>query len=166
MRTFGRRSYDSGVRVFGIARAVRIGAFGGLLTLVLALLPAAVTAPAVGALRPPLRLQTAKKCVTLWNGSSPLARRSAVARLGPITAMVVGAGVPVIDAKPRCAVLVMVSNGSWYATQTSSLDRPRVTWSPLTRLAAGTAASYNIANGDHRVVRSARVLDSGKLRLL
>jgi hypothetical protein len=101
-----------------------------------------------------------------WNTFSPVASRSVVAGLRPIMAMAVGAGVPMVDATPRCSVLVMVSNGSGYATQTSSLEGRTVRWSSLRRLAdAGTAASYNFANGDHRVVRSARVSRSGTLTL-
>jgi hypothetical protein len=132
----------------------------------LGLASAAVTGSAAETARSPVPFQTATKCVALWNDASPPARRSAVARLRPIMAMVAGAGVPRIDATPRCGVMVMASNGSWYATQTSSLAHAKVTWSPLTRLAdAGTAQSYNLSNGDPRIVRFAHALPTGMLRL-
>jgi hypothetical protein len=110
--------------------------------------------------------QKAEKCAALWNTSSQASRRSSVARLRPIMSMVVGAGVPRIDATPRCGVLVMAPNGVWYGSQTSSLKRRNVRWSPLARLADnGTAQSYNLANGDPRIVRFASTLPTGKLRL-
>ena len=147
------------MHVFGTARTARIGAAGLLATV-------AASVPAAGAARAPVPFQTATRCVVLWNGSAPPAGRRAVVRLRPIMSMVVGTGVPVIDASPRCGVLVMTSNGSWYASQTSSLSRGPVTWSPLTRLAdPGTAQSYNVANGDPRIMRFAHALPTGKLRL-
>jgi hypothetical protein len=131
------------------------------------LVPALATmlvAPSLALAGPPrLQLQSAKKCVALWNTSSPLGRRSVVLRLQPISALVVGAGVPIAPGS-HCSVLVMMSNGSWYASQTP-YEAGSVKWSPLKRIPDDTAAQYTLGGGPNPFAHAARVLRGGTLAL-
>lgn len=119
-----------------------------------------IASAAVVALRPPMNLQNPKNCVSTWNRLSPPARQSAVAQLHPIAAMVVGTGVLTPSSSPRCALLVMKSNGSWYATETPT-GTGSVQWSPLRHLQDGIAMEY--ITGGKPISTQVRVLDTGKL---
>jgi hypothetical protein len=127
-------------------------------------LAATLVAPSVALAGPPkLQLQSATKCVALWNRSSPLGHRSVVLRLQPISALVAGASVPIAPGS-HCSVLVMMSNGSWYASQTPC-KTGSVKWSPLKRIPDDTAAQYTLAGGTNPFVHAARVMRGGTLAL-
>ena len=125
----------------------------------LALAVAAVCA-SVATAAPPLRLQHAQRCVALWNRSSPVALKSSVVQTGPITAMVVGTSVLLPGPALRCSLLLMMPNGTWYATETPT-RAGAVRWSALRRLQDGAAARYTGMPG----TAMATVRSDGKLAL-
>lgn len=126
----------------------------GLLTLVVA----AIAFPSVASARGS-ELQTPQTCVRNWNTFSSLAAKMAVARRHPLRATVIGTGVLVVGAAPRCSLLFMMSNGQWYATETPCKPGA-IEWSPLTRLQDGLAATYEMPNTAIATVRS-----TGKIAL-
>lgn len=138
----------------------RLGARKVILAAAVLVAVAGGASAAVVALRPPRPLQNPKGCAAIWNRSAPLETRMNVARIQPISALVVGTGVLVIGGTPRCALLLMTSSGHWYATETPT-DTAVKTWSPIKRLQDGIAMQY-ITSGKP-ISAMARLLPDGKL---
>jgi hypothetical protein len=104
--------------------------------------PAAANVAPLASPAPPLRLQTARKCVAIWNRYSPEAGRAIVARFHPIYALVVGLPVSPTGGTATCSVLLMMNNGSWYSTQTPCAPGA-IEWTPLKRAPADAGSRYS-----------------------